>query len=101
MSRFRGKDEYAHLYKTKRWQDTRKRILIRDMYQCQECGTIVGIRKYDAHVDHKIAHKGDDLLFWNEDNMQTLCHSCHNSDKQREERTGRARVRIGKDGWPI
>ena len=28
-------------------------------------------------VDHVIAHKGDDKLFWSRSNWQALCASCH------------------------
>jgi 5-methylcytosine-specific restriction protein A len=28
-------------------------------------------------VDHIIAHKGDLTLFYDENNLQSLCHSCH------------------------
>jgi 5-methylcytosine-specific restriction protein A len=54
-------------------------------------------------VDHKVPHRllvarasGDEgriaaaeKLFWDESNWQTLCASCHNSKKQRLEKTGR------------
>jgi 5-methylcytosine-specific restriction protein A len=39
-------------------------------------------------VDHKIPHKGDQLLFWDRDNWQSLCKPCHDSHKQRAERGG-------------
>jgi 5-methylcytosine-specific restriction protein A len=39
-----------------------------------------------SHVDHIVAHKGDDALFWNRANWQALCAHHHNSTKQREER---------------
>ena len=39
-------------------------------------------------VDHKIPHHGDEQLFWNPDNHQALCDLCHNSAKQREEKSG-------------
>ncbi len=51
-------------------------------------------------VDHIVAHKGDQALMWSVDNLQPLCSTHHNSDKQREER-GRAPQAIGNDGWPL
>lgn len=30
-----------------------------------------------SHVDHIRAHHGDPNLFWDETNLQSLCHSCH------------------------
>jgi 5-methylcytosine-specific restriction enzyme A len=52
-------------------------------------------------VDHKTPHRGNQALFWNEDNWQSLCATHHSSDKQREENGGTAARRIGSDGWPI
>lgn len=54
-------------------------------------------------VDHKVPHRlkeamdsGDDAaiakakaLFWDPGNRQSLCKACHDSHKQRLERTGR------------
>ncbi len=39
-------------------------------------------------VDHRIPHKGDPTLFWDQDNWQSLCTNHHNSAKQSEERRG-------------
>jgi 5-methylcytosine-specific restriction protein A len=39
-----------------------------------------------AHVvDHIVPHKGDDDLFWNSDNWQSLCTDCHNMKTARED----------------
>lgn len=37
-------------------------------------------------VDHKIPHRGDQALFWDRGNWQSLCATHHSRDKQREER---------------
>jgi 5-methylcytosine-specific restriction enzyme A len=36
-------------------------------------------------VDHRIPHRGDDDLFWDESNWQPLCAPCHNGPKRRAE----------------
>ena len=36
-------------------------------------------------VDHKIPHRGDQALFWDRGNWQSLCATHHSRDKQREE----------------
>lgn len=36
-------------------------------------------------VDHKVPHRGDQSLFWNKANWQSLCASCHSAIKQKEE----------------
>lgn len=76
-------------YKTRRWQAVRARVLQRDHYTCK-CG-VVDVKKYGLHCDHVTPHRGDERLFWDESNMQTLCAHCHNSLKQREEAHARIR----------
>lgn len=51
-------------------------------------------------VDHIIPHKGDQSLFWDKANWQSLCKPHHDRDKQREER-GSVVAAIGEDGWPV
>jgi len=40
-------------------------------------------------VDHKVPHKNDMKLFWDKSNWQPLCKHCHDSYKQRLEKSGR------------
>ena len=40
---------------------------------CVQCGRIAR----SNHVDHIVAHRGDDRLRIDPANLQTLCHSCH------------------------
>ena len=51
-------------------------------------------------VDHIKPHKGDESLFFDFDNTQSLCASHHNSAKQSEERLGYS-TEIGLDGYPV
>lgn len=51
-------------------------------------------------VDHIIPHRGDQQLFWDRENWQSLCTSCHSRHKQRQEH-GNDLPAIGADGWPI
>ena len=89
---------WHRLYKTKQWEALRRQTFIRDLYTCQDCGVIVGLRKRDAHCDHIVPHKGDASLFHDPDNLQTLCERCHNGSKQSEEKTGRKATRFTEDG---
>lgn len=36
-------------------------------------------------VDHKIAHRGDQALFWDKTNWQSLCKPHHDSDAQKKD----------------
>lgn len=74
-------------YKTKAWRQLRWRVLLRDLFTCQMC------KRTEADTsqlvgDHKVAHKGDDALFFDEANVWCLCKACHDSVKQREEKGG-------------
>ena len=40
---------------------------------------------YGNVVDHRIPHRGDKALFWDQSNWQTLCQTHHSRDKQRQE----------------
>ncbi len=40
---------------------------------------------YGNVVDHVVPHRGDEALFWDRSNWQTLCQKHHSRDKQREE----------------
>jgi 5-methylcytosine-specific restriction endonuclease McrA len=72
-------------YKTVRWQRLRLRTFLRDRYTCQcGCGQLEGDTSR-LICDHKIPHRGDERLFWDEANLQTLWKPCHDRDKQRAE----------------
>ena len=51
-------------------------------------------------VDHIKPHNGDIGLFWNEDNWQALCASCHSGLKRSQEHHGHHNA-CGIDGMPI
>lgn len=83
-----------------KWQQARKHFLDQPGNQlCVMCSK-QGYVTPASVVDHIIPHKGDLKLFWDRKNWQPLCAPCHNRDKQSEERTGKAKVTTGADGWP-
>lgn len=63
---------------------------------CKSQGRIVAA----AVVDHIVAHRGDEELFWDPDNWQSLCKRCHDSVKQSEERTGKTKG-CDSNGLPL
>ena len=74
------------------WDRRRVRILERDRGLCQEClrqgrVTPVGATKFSAFVDHikPKAEGGTD----DDNNLQTLCRTCHQVKTQREANRGR------------
>jgi 5-methylcytosine-specific restriction protein A len=74
-------------YGTVRWARLRAFILLRDIYTCRMCGRIAT----RPTVDHVEPHRGDPRLFWDPENLQTLCKSpCHDKHKQAQEVAGHA-----------
>lgn len=90
---------WQHLYKTTRWTKLRLIHLSAEPLcrMCKDEGRITPA----TVVDHIKAHKGDETLFWNMGNWQSLCSSHHNSHAQSRDRTGKDTPVIGPDGWPL
>ena len=63
---------------------------------CKDLGAITEA----SVVDHIQPHKGDYDLFWDGANHQPLCKHCHDSHKQRQEKTGML-VGTSIDGQPL
>lgn len=91
-ARLRERDQTVNWrawYKTERWRKLRLQVLLRDAYTCKHTG-IICAGKYPADnspvVDHKIPHRGDEQLFWDIENLQTVSKAYHDSEKQKQER---------------
>lgn len=69
-------------YKTADWRAKRERILVRDAFVCQTCKRVVS--GHEANVDHIVPLEdgGSDR----DDNLQTLCRSCHGKKTSGEQR---------------
>ena len=80
------------LYSTRAWHRMRARQL-RDSPTCAYCAEI-GQLTAASVVDHIIPHRGNEALFYDPKNLQSLCKQCHDSVKQQLEVTG---VRRGCD----
>ena len=50
-------------------------------------------------TDHVIPHHGDQTLFWDPKNLQSLCKPHHDGSKKQLENKG-YHDDIGADGWP-
>lgn len=58
-----------------RWQKARKQFLAKQplCVVCQRAGKLTPA----TVVDHTKPHRGDKVLFWDENNWQPLCKKCH------------------------
>ena len=85
----------AYSYK---WQKRSANYLKRNplCVRCQAADKAVSA----AEVDHVTPHRGvlSEELFWNEDNWQALCKSCHSKKTNRESHAGSRSVVTGLPG---
>ena len=78
-----GANERGYTYA---WQQARKRWL--ELHPlCVYCKRDGSVRPATV-VDHVVPHRGDMALFWDRENWQSLCFTCHSSKKQAEENVG-------------
>jgi len=76
-------------YHTGRWRKASKAFLNNsDNALCKIC-LLMGIDEPATIVDHIIPHRGrSDRFFWDQDNWQGLCATCHSRHKQIKEKSG-------------
>lgn len=93
QDRLRRRDQTVHWrkwYKTAEWQRLRWDCLAAALFTCVRCGFVSSHPKAsDMVADHREPHRGERALFFDPGNLQCLCATCHNRDKQREERSCR------------
>lgn len=82
-------------YQTKEWQELRLAAFYRDGYVCQRTGVMcvpggTGQEDNAPVANHRIPHKGDPLLFFNLDNVETTSKKAHDEIVQREEKQAAA-----------
>jgi len=96
------KHKWRKLYSTKRWRTLRLEILDRDGWTCQQTGQLLTGKAPAPNspvVDHIIPHRGDLALFWDPANLQAVTKGYHDSEKQRQEKSGQDAPAIKRRGW--
>lgn len=94
---------WSHLYNTPQWKALRKEALRRDGYKCRRTGVMLRQGRTHPHsavVDHIKPHRGDEALFFDLNNLQSVSKAYHDSAKQRVERNGYS-PEVSKDGLPV
>lgn len=75
-----------------RWTKLRKAWLVSEPF-CRSCGAAADT------VDHVIPHRGDVAIFWDQENLQSLCKACHDRITRQEiiwRRAGLSDPEIGR-----
>lgn len=70
-------NRWQNLYGSAKWKKLKQAQLERQS-QCEVCGDTA------TEVHHVIAHNGVEDLFYDPNNLQSLCHTCHLRATQRE-----------------
>lgn len=66
-------------YSSKRWQEVRDDIKLRDKMTCQHCGIPILGRYIVDHIEPLTLENYHDWdIAYNPDNLQLLCQACHN-----------------------
>lgn len=72
------------LYRTVAWRRLREALTQQNPW-CAEC-LKKNINNPWDELDHIVPHRGNLDLFWDRDNLQGLCRTCHANKTWREER---------------
>lgn len=79
----RQEHQWQSMYQTSTWRAMRLAQLAKEPL-CQEC--MKEHRLTPATVaDHAVVHRGNPALFYDPDNLQSMCASCHSSKTDRED----------------
>ena len=68
-----NKKNYSELLRSPLWQKKRLKILERDGFTCQHCGS----RERELQVHHRVYHKGAKPWEYDDSELITLCNQCH------------------------
>lgn len=70
-------DDIAKRYKSRQWRKLRRAVIVRDQGLCQRCAKR-GIMQRGSIVHHIIEARDDVTKFWDIDNLELVCATCHN-----------------------
>jgi 5-methylcytosine-specific restriction protein A len=87
------------LYRTKRWQTIRIKVL-REQPLCVLKGKREQCRVIATEVDHITPHRGERRLFFDRQNLQAMCRSCH-AQKTAREVLGKPGKGTDEHGMPV
>lgn len=88
---------YRPWYWTPEWKRLRRAQLEKQPFcrrPCHGASLVVA-----TVVNHRTPHKGDRTLFFDPDNLESVCSPCHDGPIQREERAGFSPA-VDAGGWP-
>jgi len=81
--RNREDKQYREIYHSTRWRKLRRQVLLRDDYMCLACLKEGRYRTAEV-ADHIVELRDDISKAYDMDNLQSLCHECHNRKTRQE-----------------
>lgn len=90
-------EAYRRLYRTPTWRSLRRQQLARAPFCCRRIHGQVLVEA--TVVNHKTPHRGDEGLFFDPTNLESVCKPCHDGPIQGEERRGFSGA-VDPSGWP-
>lgn len=90
--------ELKRLYNSALWKQLR-RAQLEAHPLCKFCSALGRVVAATV-VDHRKPHRGDESMFFDAENLQSLCKPCHDGAKQELEKSGTLRG-CGLDGLPL
>lgn len=91
--------QHAKLYSLAVWHKQLRPAQLAKEPLCRMCAA-KGKTTAATVVDHIKPHRGDLYTFADPHNLQSLCKTCHDSEKQADEKRGYSKA-CGVDGWPL
>lgn len=94
------REERRNFYNSMIWKNKRSEILERDNYECMRCKELgrLSIAQTSVLEVHHIRHLEDYReLALNNNNLTTLCRSCHNHCHDRFKNTQKKKHKISAD----
>jgi 5-methylcytosine-specific restriction protein A len=89
---------HSRLYDSRRWRKVAKAYL--DLHPlCQPC-LDAGRETPATIVHHKTPHKGDLKLFWDEQNLESACATCHSGTDRIADNHGYSQA-CDENGLPL
>lgn len=85
---YRDNPEIAKRYHSQRWKKLRKLKLIQEGGLCERCKKKgIAVPAYIVHHKEYVTDQNykDEEIFFNIDNLETLCLDCHNKEHFQEE----------------
>lgn len=86
-------------YKSTEWNKKRLQILRRDHFECQKCKYVKHKLTRATVVHHRVHLKDDPFLMLEDDNLISLCNTCHNEEHPEKRIKNKRKYFTNEEKW--